>query len=161
MRSTRCPFSRIFLEGKRDTFSPETGSVTGSSTAVCLKNTLPLVARNKILSNVMDFSLGTRPARNPNLICFDESPDNSFTMKQTTWTKSFRKGYCQHYKKKKSRSAGKKSTWSCNKGVSIDSPLKRRDSYSLCCSMAPLWAEWKNSPAWKRGITMIWLTCHT
>ena len=79
------------------TFSPDTGSVTGSSTVACLKNTFPLVARNKILSNTMDFSLGTRPAKKPNLTCFDESTDNSFTTKQTSGTNSL-KGYCQQYK---------------------------------------------------------------
>lgn len=56
-----------------ETFSPETGSVTGSSTADCLRNTLPLVARNRILSKAMDFSLGTSPEMEPNFTCFDES----------------------------------------------------------------------------------------
>lgn len=56
-----------------ETFSPDTGSTTGSSTETCFRNTLPLVARNKILSNAMDFSLGTSPVINPSLTCLDES----------------------------------------------------------------------------------------
>ena len=60
------------------TFSPEMGSVTGFSTTACFTKILPLVARNRILSNAIDFSLGTRPVRNPNLICFDGSVDISF-----------------------------------------------------------------------------------
>jgi len=60
------------------TFSPETGSTTGSSTAACLMYTLPLVARNIILSNGMDFSLGTRPVINPNFTCFDDSFNISY-----------------------------------------------------------------------------------
>lgn len=66
--------------------------MTGSSTEVCLKNTLPLVARNKILSNAMDFSLGTRPAKNPNLTGFDESPGNSFITKQIAEQDSLKEG---------------------------------------------------------------------
>lgn len=62
------------------TFSPEMGSITGSSTADCRRNTLPLVARNRILSNAIDLSLGTSPARNPNLTCFDGSIDISYTI---------------------------------------------------------------------------------
>lgn len=55
------------------TFSPCTGSVTGSSTTFCFKKTLPLVARNRILSKAIDLSLGTRPLTNPSLTCFDRS----------------------------------------------------------------------------------------
>jgi hypothetical protein len=62
----------------KSTFSPETGSMTGSSTAACLVYTLPRVARNIILSNSIDFSLETRPVINPNFTCFDDSIDISY-----------------------------------------------------------------------------------
>lgn len=55
------------------TFSPEIGSMTGSSTSLCLRSTLPRVARKRILSKAMDFSLGTSPVINPNLTCLDAS----------------------------------------------------------------------------------------
>lgn len=70
-------FKKKNMKSRKNTFSPETGSVTGSSTTACLRKTLPLVARNRILSNAKDFPLGTRPVRNPNLTCFDGSVDDS------------------------------------------------------------------------------------
>lgn len=62
------------------TFSADKGSRTGVSTGTCFRNTFPLVARNNILSNAIDFSLGTRPLMNPKLTCFDWSVCNSYTM---------------------------------------------------------------------------------
>lgn len=61
-----------------ETFSPDTGSMTGLSTTACFKNTLPRVARKIILSKAIDFSLNTRPLMKPSLTCFEVSVDISF-----------------------------------------------------------------------------------
>lgn len=129
------------------TFSPETGSVTGSSTAACFRNTLPLVARNRILSNAIDFPLGTRPVRNPNLTCFDWSAVFPYTSDSPQWN-IMRTKRCHLIQKTKIEF--KICTCSSNRGVSKDSSPLWTDSASLCWAVALLMAEWKNSPAWER-----------
>lgn len=48
----------------------------------------------------MDFSLGTRPAKNPNLTAFDESPGNSFITKQIAGLDSLNEGCPTLYENK-------------------------------------------------------------
>jgi hypothetical protein len=64
------------------TFSPETGSVTGLSIGSCLKNMLPRVARNNILSNAIAFSFGTSPLTKPTFTCLAGSVDISYINQQ-------------------------------------------------------------------------------
>ena len=128
------------------TFSPEIGSGTGSSTAACFRNTLPLVARNSILSNAIDFSRGTRPERNPKLTGFDWSADDSFIIRQ------MKLNHVKIQDRLNLKREFQNCTCSNNNGTSIESPPTRLDSNSLCCSTALLCAELKNSPAWQKEI---------
>lgn len=127
------------------TFPPDTGSMTGSSSTACFRNTLPLVARNIIRSKAMDLSLGTSPVRNPNLTCLDESVVISYT-------KSIRNILSKRKPKKFQlytiEHQVKFFTCSISKGVSNDSSPVCCDRNSIC--WAVLSAEWKNSPAWRK-----------
>lgn len=127
--------------------------MTGSSRTACFRKRLPLVARNNIRSNAIDFSLGTRPVKYPSLTCLDESADISYKIDQQRFRKKCKwKNSCIRCQESEIKLVGKHFTWS-SKGVSMDSSPALLDSLSLCWAVALLWAAWKNSPAWRNKWT--------
>jgi len=123
------------------TFSPDKGSRTWCSTTACFRKTFPLVARNRILSKGIDFSLVTRPVINPNFICFIEYAVVSYKSK---FISIINKWHGTKLMKINYQVLG--YTCSINNGQSIDPSTVGWTSSSLWRAAALICAEEKNSP---------------